>query len=106
MRAKLELVGFYREQVIALARENRRLAEQALQAGQVDMTVVLETQREVILSEFQLNQLEGSAALSLIELEYAVGGSLGRGMSSTRHRPAETETTSLSGHPVPKGASS
>ena len=78
VRTNLDLVDFYLERVIALARENLRLAEGALRAGQVDMTVVLETQRELILAEFQLNQLGAAAALALIELEYAVGGHLGR----------------------------
>ena len=75
-RANLQLVTFYRERVIALAQENLRLAEQAFNAGQVDMTVVLETQRELIQAESQLNELELIAASSMIDLEYAVGGNL------------------------------
>ena len=95
VRANLELVDFFQESVIALARDNLRLAERALKAGQIDMTVVLETQREVILAEFQLNQLEENAAVSFNELEYAVGGRL----SHPSQRPDEPDegTADLTG---------
>ena len=40
------------------------------------MTAVLETQRELIQAESELNELELIAASSMIDLEYAVGGTL------------------------------
>lgn len=94
VRTNLDLVDFYRAEVIALARENFALAGQAFRAGQIDMTVVLETQREVILAEFELNQLEGGAALSLIELEYAAGGRLGRLQAAPGHEIPESGNSS------------
>ncbi len=94
VRTNLELVNFYRAEVIALARENFALAGQAFKAGQIDMTVVLETQREVILAEFQLNELEGGAASSLIELEYAAGGRLGHLETAPGHEIPKTGNSS------------
>lgn len=76
VRASRQLIGFFRDRVLTLAQENLRLAEQSFQAGQIDMTVVLETQRELIQAEFELNELELIAADSTIELEYAVGGAV------------------------------
>ncbi len=38
------------------------------------MTVVLETRRQLIEGEIQLNQYKATAESSVIELEYAVGG--------------------------------
>ncbi len=75
-QSKARLVRFFREQVLSLARENLALARRSFQAGQSDLTVVLDTQRAVIESEFKLNTLELDAATSLAELEYAVGGQL------------------------------
>ncbi len=106
VRTNLELVNFYRAEVIALARENFTLAGQAFKAGQIDMTVVLETQREVILAEFQLNELEGGAAFSLIELEYAAGGRLGHLDTSPGDEAPETAATSLLGQSFSTGDSS
>ncbi len=106
VRANLELVGFFRERVIALARENHGLAEGALKAGQIDMTVVLETQRQVILAEFQLNDFEESAAASLIELEYAVGGRLGRLETTRTQETPETTRSSSRAMALSEGESS
>ena len=106
VRTNLDLVDFYLERVIALARENLRLAEGALRAGQVDMTVVLETQRELILAEFRLNQLKAAAALALIELEYAVGGHLGRLQTAAVPEPRETAATAVPGQSSSTGESS
>jgi len=106
VRTNLDLVHFYRSEVIALARQNFTLAGQAFKAGQIDMTVVLETQREVILAELQLNELEGGAAISLIELEYAAGGRLGHLETATGHEPPEAAATSLPGQSFSTGSSS
>ena len=57
-----------------LAADNLSLAERAFQAGQVDMTVVLETRRQLMEAEIRLNQIKATAEASVIELEYAVGG--------------------------------
>jgi len=75
-QSKVQLVGFFRDHVLTLARKNLALAQQSFGAGQVDLTVVLDTQQEVIQAEFKLNNLELDAATSLADLEYAVGGRL------------------------------
>ncbi|MCZ6836471.1 MAG: TolC family protein [Planctomycetota bacterium] len=78
VQTNMELISFFRDRVLILAKDNLRLAERAFQAGQIDMTVVLETQRELIQAEFELNELENIATDRMIELEYAVGGKLSR----------------------------
>ena len=105
-RTNLELVDFYRERVIALARENLRLGEQAFNAGQVDMTVVLETQRELIQADFQLNQLEAAAWLSVIELEYTVGGTLAPASGLNDDQTSEVPSRPTSIQTSDQGASS
>lgn len=105
-RANLQLVLFYRERVIALAQENLQLAEQAFNAGQVDMTVVLETQRELIQAESELNDLEFMAASSMIDLEYAVGGTLTPASESTDDQASEVPSRPTSIQTSDKGASS
>ncbi len=105
-RANLELVIFYRERVIALAQENLRLAEQAFNAGQVDMTVVLETQRELIQAESALNELELIATSSMIDLEYAVGGTLTPASESNDDQASDVPSHPTSIQTSDQGASS
>ena len=105
-RANLELVIFYRERVIALAQENLRLAGQAFNAGQVDMTVVLETQRELIQAESALNELELIATSSMINLEYAVGGTLTPASESTDDQASDVPSHPTSIQTSDQGASS
>lgn len=70
------LVEQYRTTVLALSERNLTLAEAALKAGQADVTVLLEAQREVIDARARLTELERQAAIARIDLEYAVGGRL------------------------------
>lgn len=70
------LVEQYRTTALALSERNLTLAEAALKAGQTDVTVLLEAQREVIDARARLTDLERQAAVARIELEYAVGGRL------------------------------
>ncbi len=73
------LVDLYRREVLVLAEGNLGLAQASLRAGQSDVTVLLEAQREVVGARRSLNQLESEAAQSFIELEYTVGGRLAAG---------------------------
>jgi len=73
-RTAQELVAFYQDKVLVLAADNLNLAVRAFDTGQVDMTVVLETRRQLIEAKIQLNQFKATAEASMIELEYAVGG--------------------------------
>lgn len=66
----------YRTTVLAIAERNLTLAESALKAGQSDVTVLLEAQRELIDARRTLNDLERDAALARIALEQSVGGRL------------------------------
>lgn len=70
------LVAQYRSDVLALSERNLTLAESALQAGQADVTVLLEAQRELIDARRVLNDLEREEALARVALEQAVGGRL------------------------------
>jgi len=77
------LVAQYRSDVLALSERNLTLAESALKAGQADVTVLLEAQRELIEAQRELidarrvlNDLEREEALARVALEQAVGGRL------------------------------
>lgn len=70
------LVAQYRSDVLALSERNLTLAESALRAGQADVTVLLEAQRELIDARRALNDLEREEALARVALEQAVGGRL------------------------------
>lgn len=70
------LVEQYRSTVLPFSERNLNLAEAALKAGQADVTVLLEAQREVTEARASLSELERQAAVARIELEYAVGGRL------------------------------
>lgn len=70
------LAAQHRTTVLAISEQNLILAEAALRAGQADVTVLLEAQREVIEARGGLNDLEREAALAHIALEQAAGGSI------------------------------
>ncbi|HEX5009352.1 MAG TPA: TolC family protein [Planctomycetota bacterium] len=76
LQANARLVAFFRDQVLALAHDNQAAAQRAWDVGEADVTVVLDTQREVSDAEIKLNDLELDLATSAAELEYVVGGKL------------------------------
>ena len=88
-RTAQELVTFYQEKVLVLAADNLSLAEQSFEAGQVDMTVVLQTRRQLIEAEIELNRLKAGAEASTIKLEYAVGGRLDSPVDAPGDRNAD-----------------
>lgn len=66
----------YRDTVLALSERNLTRAEAALKAGQADVTVLLDAQRELIEARRTLLDLERDGSLAAIELERAAGGVL------------------------------
>ncbi len=74
----------YRSTVLVISERNLTLAEAALKAGQSDVTVLLDAQREQIDARRTLIDLERDAALARISLEQAAGGRLVRPASSAR----------------------
>lgn len=76
LQTNRQLVAFYRDEVLALANQNLQAAQLSYDAGEADVTVVLDTQRELSDSQIKLNDLELDLATSVAELEYAVGGKL------------------------------
>jgi len=76
LQTNAHLTAFFRDQVLALAHQNQDSAQLAWDAGEADVTVVLDTQREVSDAEIKLNDLELELATSAAELEYVVGGRL------------------------------
>jgi outer membrane protein, heavy metal efflux system len=74
--AAAQLVAQYRSDVLVLSEHNLTLAESALKAGQADVTVLLDSQRELIEARRVLNDLEREEALARVALEQAVGGRL------------------------------
>jgi len=76
LQSNLRLAQRYREQVLALARDNQDLAQRSYEAGEADLSVLLDTQRELNDSESRMNDLQLDLATSAVDLEYAVGGKL------------------------------
>lgn len=72
----------YRATVLAISQRNLALAEAALKAGQADVTVLLDAQRELIDARRTLLDLERDAAIAAIELERAAGGNLSEAVKS------------------------
>jgi len=70
------LADHYRETVLATSDQNLALAQSALQSGQVDVTALLEAQRDLVNARRTLSDLERDAALARIALEQAAGGAL------------------------------
>jgi len=70
------LADQYRQSVLNIAERNLTLAQSALKAGQADVTVLLDAQRELVDARRMLSDLERDAALARIALEQAAGGTL------------------------------
>lgn len=75
-RADAAAAERFAREIVALADNNIELAQRAYDAGEEDLTVLLETQRDRIAAKLELLDLRRRAATSRIELERAVGGSL------------------------------
>lgn len=63
-------------EIVQLADENLELARRAYDAGETDLTVLLDTQRERLAVKLELLRLRERAALSRVDLWRAVGGRL------------------------------
>lgn len=68
--------GQFAGEIVQLAEENLDLARRAYDAGETDLTVLLDTQRERLRAKLELLRLRERAAQSRIELWRAVGGNL------------------------------
>lgn len=73
---QLDTVRAYRDDILGLAAQNYELAAVAFDAGETDLTVLLEAQRELNAARLELTDRQGTATDRLIELERAAGGSL------------------------------
>jgi len=70
------LTDQYRNSVMNIAERNLTLAQSALTAGQADVTVLLDAQRELLDARSTLSDLERDAILARIALEQTAGGTL------------------------------
>lgn len=77
-----ELITLHDDEILPAVEENLRLAQQSIEAGIVDATVLIESQRERIGARLQLSDLERRLTNRRHALERAVGGRL-------QHRPDE-----------------
>jgi outer membrane protein TolC len=75
-RADAAAAARFATDIVELADDNLGLAQQAYDAGEEDLTVLLETQRSRIAAKLELLRLRERAVRSRIELARAVGGSL------------------------------
>jgi outer membrane protein TolC len=76
LQASRRLIRDYQERIVHLADENAALAQESFAAGTVDLTVLLEAQREQTTARTRLNDLRAAATRRFHELERAVGGTL------------------------------
>lgn len=75
-RSAAMLAANYDTEIVALAHENLELAQQSFNAGESDLTVLLEAEEALVSARSDLIELQEQAALARIELERAVGGRL------------------------------
>lgn len=75
-RSAAMLAANYDTEIVALAHENLQLAQQSFNAGESDLTVLLEAEEALVSARSDLIELQEQAALARIELERAVGGRL------------------------------
>ena len=73
-RADAASAATFAAEIVNLADDNLQLAQRAYDAGEEDLTVLLETQRARISAKLELLRLRERAATSRIELGRAVGG--------------------------------
>ncbi len=76
LQAEFDLIFDYQQHIVDLADENARLAEDSFAAGTVDLTVLLEAQRQQTNARMRLNDLHAHAVGDFYELERAAGGTL------------------------------
>ena len=88
-RQAVRLAEFYEHEVVPLMREDVELARQAFEAGQNDLTVLLEAQQELIAARSESLRHRRDVQLGRIELAHAVGGALL--LPEPRHEPATTQ---------------
>ncbi|MBX3407977.1 MAG: TolC family protein [Phycisphaeraceae bacterium] len=74
--ADARAANVFAAEIVQLADENLDLARRAYDAGETDLTVLLDTQRERLRVKLELIRLRERAALSRIELWRAGGGRL------------------------------
>jgi len=76
LRAEIDVVAAYEQDILVLAAENLDLARDAFDAGEADLTVLLEAQRENNAARIEVTDRRHGVTSQLFELERAVGGSL------------------------------
>ena len=76
LHAERDVVRAYRDDIVALADSSLDLAQRAFDAGAIDLTVLLEAQRQLNDARIALADRELAVATQWIELERAAGGSL------------------------------
>lgn len=74
-KADAEAAARFETDIVRLADDNLGLAQRAYDAGEEDLTVLLETQRSRLATKLDLLRLRERAVKSRIELARAVGGS-------------------------------
>jgi outer membrane protein TolC len=76
LRGHVDVVTSYDRSIVTLADQNYRLAALAFDAGETDLTVLLEAQRQLNDARLELTDRRRAATDRLIELQRITGGSL------------------------------
>lgn len=96
LRAQREVAGVFEAEIVRLAESNLGLARAALDAGESDLTDLLDAQRRLNDARIDLIERQRATATLVIELERAVGGSL------ESQPPVEDALASLDSKPEAK----
>ncbi len=76
LRAQQKVVDSYQNTILALAEQNLSLARDAFDVGETDLTVLIDAQQQRNDAGIQFSDRQLDAAVLLIDLERAAGGSL------------------------------
>ncbi len=90
-RSQWRVISSFEQDIVALAESNHLLAQDAFNAGESDLTVLLEAQRQLNDLRLELSDRRAAAATYFIELERAVGGSFKQQSSPTSITGFESE---------------
>ena len=91
-RSAAELVVFYRDKALPLARENVEAARRAYQAGEQSIIALMDAQKVLVAQRREYLDVRRDYAISLAELRRAIGGKapLGASTQAATSQPAPT----------------
>jgi len=95
MQTGQELVAFYQDQGLPLARENVEAAQRAFQAGEQNIIVLMEAQKSLVAQRAEYVNAQRDCAIALADLQRAIGGRIpwGASVGPATTQPSEPDKT-------------